>query len=63
MASVARSATTAGAMRATGVPVTSFMNTLLRTSPSLPGEIVMERPAAKMAALAFKGTPTPSSLR
>jgi hypothetical protein len=61
--SVARSATTAGAVRATGAPATSFTKTLFKTSPSLPGEIVMLKPAAKMATFAPSGTCTFNTLR
>ena len=56
--SVTRSANTVGAVRATGVPATCRTKTLFNTSPSLPGEMVMERPAAKMATFSFKGTET-----
>jgi hypothetical protein len=60
---VARSAKTAGAVRATGAPEAWRTKTLLSTSPSLPGEIVIESPAAKMAALVARGTETLRILR
>src|SRR5215217_7645972 len=61
--SVARSATTAGAVRAIGAPVTLRTKTLFRTSPSLPGEIVIESPEVKIAAFIPVGTETFSTLR
>jgi hypothetical protein len=61
--SVARSATTAGAVRATGAPVTLRTKTLFRTSPSLPGEIVIESPDVKIATFIPVGTETFRSLR
>ncbi len=61
--SVARSATTAGAVRAIGAPVTLRTKTHFSTSPSLPGEIVIESPDVKIAAFIPVGTETFSTLR
>jgi hypothetical protein len=61
--SVARSAKTAGAVRATGAPEAWRTKTLLSTSPSLPGEIVIDSPAAKIAAFVGSGTETFSNFR
>jgi len=61
--SVARSATTAGAVRAMGAPEAWRTKTLFRISPSLPGEMVMESPAAKIAAFVARGTETLSTFR
>ena len=61
--SVARSATTAGAVRAIGAPEVLRMKTLFSTSPSLPGEIAMESPEVKMAALMPMGTETFSTFK
>jgi hypothetical protein len=61
--SVVRSATTAGAVRAMGAPFTCRIKTLLRTSPSLPGEIVIESPATKMATFGQSGIVALRSLR
>ncbi len=61
--SVTRSATTAGAVRAIGTPVRRRRKTLLRTSPSLPGETAMESPVTKTAALLPSETRTPRSPR
>ena len=56
--SVARSATTAGAVRAIGAPEVVRTKTLLSTSPSLPGEIAIESPEVKIAAFIPVGTET-----
>jgi hypothetical protein len=61
--SVTRSVTTAGMVWAIGVPVTWRMKTLFKTPPSLPGETVMERPAAKMVTFFARGILTSRSLR
>jgi PII-like signaling protein len=61
--SVARSATTAGAVRAIGAPETLRTKTLFSTSPSLPGEIAIESPETKIAAFIPVGTETLRTLK
>jgi hypothetical protein len=50
-------------VRATGAPEAWRTKTLFSTSPSLPGEIVIESPEAKIAAFVSRGTETLSIFR
>jgi hypothetical protein len=50
-------------VRAIGAPETLRTKTLFSTSPSLPGEIVIESPEVKIAAFIPVGTETLRTLR
>ena len=57
MTSVTRSATTMGAVRATGTPCVSKRTTDLNTSPTLPGVTVSTKPLRNVSRLSTRETP------